>query len=317
MKRYSKNSLFIFILIIFLCNTFTIFSSARNEPKIGLALGGGSARGFAHVGVLKVLEREGIKIDYMAGTSIGSLVGAFYALGFEVGEIEKYLLEENFTKYISFKNVTFELEEYQHKKTLGVSINLPKMITNPGWPRGLISTVAIRDKLDQITDWAHFEYDLKIPFKTVATDLITGEKIVMGSGKVSNAVAASISIPGIFFPFEHEGMILVDGGLKDPVPVDVVRQMGADIVIAVSLQKIEGEKKDPYNIISIAERSVEIMIADLTKLSLIGADLILAPEYQGEVSFLMGKKERQAIIKQGENEAENYIAIIKEAINNF
>ena len=317
MKRYSKNSLFIFILIIFLCNTFTIFSSARDEPKIGLALGGGSARGFAHVGVLKVLEREGIKIDYMAGTSIGSLVGALYALGFEAKDIEKYLLEENFTKYISFKNVTFELEEYQHKKTLGVSINLPKMITNPGWPRGLISTVAIRDKLDQVTDWAHFEYDLKIPFRTVATDLITGEKIVMGSGKVSNAVAASISIPGIFFPFEHEGMILVDGGLKDPVPVDVVRGMGADIVIAVSLQEIMGERKDPDNIISIAERSIDIMIADLTTLSLMDADLILKPKYQGEVSFLMGKKDRQAIIKQGEIEAENHIASIREAINNF
>lgn len=317
MKRCSRNSLFIFILTIFLCTNFTIFSLARNEPKIGLALGGGSARGFAHVGILKVLEREGIKIDYMAGTSIGSLVGAFYALGFEVEEIEKYLLEENFTKYISFKNVTFELEEYQHKKTLGVSINLPKIITNPGWPRGLISTVAIRDKIDQITGWAHFEYDLRIPFKTVATDLITGEKIVISSGKVSNAVAASISIPGIFFPFEHEGMILVDGGLKDPVPVDVVREMGADIVIAVSLQNIEGGKKDPYNIISIAERSVEIMIGDLTQLSLIGADLILAPEYQGEVSFLMGQKERQAIIKQGEIEAENHITLLKEIINNF
>lgn len=116
MKRNSRNGLFIFTLIIIFCANFIIFSSARSEPKIGLALGGGAARGFAHIGVLKVLEREGIKIDYMAGTSIGSLVGAFYALGFEAKEIEKYLLEENFTKYISFKNITFEMEEYQNKK---------------------------------------------------------------------------------------------------------------------------------------------------------------------------------------------------------
>ena len=317
MKRNSRNSLFIFTLIIIFCANFIIFSSARSEPKIGLALGGGAARGFAHIGVLKVLEREGIKIDYMAGTSIGSLVGAFYALGFEAKEIEKYLLEENFTKYISFKNITFEMEEYQNKKTLGVFVNLPKLIASPGWPRGLISTVAIRDKLDQVFNWAHFEYDLMIPFKTVATDLITGEKVVMGSGKVSNAVAASISIPGIFYPFEFGDKILVDGGLKDPVPVDVVRGMGADIVIAVSLQEITGERKDPDNIISIAERSIDIMIADLTTLSLMDADLILKPKYEGEVSFLMGKKEREAIIEQGEIEAENYIAIIKEAINNF
>lgn len=315
-KSIKINSIILFLIIIF-CSASIIFSSAKNEPKIGLALGGGAARGFAHIGVLKVLEREGIKIDYMAGTSIGSLVGAFYALGFEVKEIEKYMVEENFTKYVSFKNITFELEEYQNKKILGISINLPKIITNPGWPRGLISTVAIRDKIDQITDWAHFEYDLSIPFKTVATDLVTGEKIVMESGKVSNAVAASISIPGIFFPFEYEDMILVDGGLKDPVPVDVVRQMGADIIIAVSLQEIESEKKDPSNIISIAERSIDIMIDDLTDISLIGADLILKPKYQGEVSFLMGKKERRAIIKQGEIEAEKNIDILKDIIRNF
>lgn len=317
MYKKIKNSLLILIIIIIFCATFETFSSARSEPKIGLALGGGAARGFAHIGVLKVLEREGIKIDYMAGTSIGSLVGAFYALGFEAKEIEKYLLEENFTKYISFKNITFELEEYQNKKTLGVFINLPKLITSPGWPRGLISTVAIRDKLDQVFNWAHFEYDLMIPFKTVATDLITGDKIVMGSGKVSNAVAASISIPGIFYPFEFGDKILVDGGLKDPVPVDVVRQMGADIVIAVSLQEIMGERKDPDNIISIAERSIDIMIADLTTLSLRDADLIIKPKYQGEVSFLMGKKERGAIIEQGEIEAEENIALIKEVISKF
>ncbi len=107
------------------------------------------------------------------------------------------------------------------------------------------------------------------------------------------------------------------GGVKDPVPVDVVRQMGADIVIAVSLQGIMGERKDPDNIISIAERSIDIMIADLTTLSLRDADLIIKPKYQGEVSFLMGKKERGAIIEQGEIEAEENIALIKEVISKF
>lgn len=315
----KKNRLFIFILTIIYFSSFILsFTSyANSAPKIGLALGSGGARGFAHIGVLKVLEREGIKIDYIAGTSVGSLIGAFYALGFEIKDIENYILEENFTDYLSFKNITFELEEYQNKKILGISLNLPKIITQPGWPRGLISTLAIRDKFDQISNWAHFEYDLKIPFKAVATDLITGEKIVIDRGKVSNAVAASISIPGIFHPFEFENRILVDGGLKDPVPVDVVRQMGADIVIAVSLQEITGEKKDPNNIITIAERSIDIMIEDLTNLSLEDADLILKPQYKGEVSFFMGEKERIAIIRQGEIETEDKIGQLKEIINNF
>ncbi len=313
----NKKSLMVIILIISFCAHHFISSFAQSEPKIGLALGSGGARGFAHIGVLKVLEREGIKIDYIAGTSVGSLIGAFYALGFEIKDIEKFVLEENFSKYLSFKNITFKLEEYQDKKILGIAINLPRIITDPGWPRGLISTIAIRDKFDQVSQWAHFEYDLKIPFKAVATDLITGEKIIMDRGKVSNAVAASISIPGVFYPFEFEDRILVDGGLKDPVPVDVVREMGADIIIAVSLQEIRGERKDPNNIITIAERSIDIMVEDLTNLSLKGADLILKPQYQGEVSFLMGKEERKAIIRQGEIEAENKINTLKKIIADF
>ncbi len=292
-------------------------SFAENEPKIGLALGAGGARGFAHIGVLKVLEREEIIIDYIAGTSVGSLIGALYALGFDILEIENILLKEDFTQYLTFKNITFELKQHQNENVLGFSINIPKLILNPGLPQGLISTTGIRDKFDQISKWAHFEYDLKIPFKAVATDLITGEKIIMDKGKVSNAVAASISIPGVFSPFEFEDKILVDGGLKDPVPVDIVRQMGADIVIAINLRDVIEEKEDPYNIISIADRSIDIMVEDLTQLSLIGADLIIKPHYRGKASFLMEEKERAAIIKQGEIETEDKIPELKEMITNF
>lgn len=313
----NKIKLFILFLIIIFNIVFTICPAAQGEPKIGIALGAGGAKGYAHLGVLKVLGREGIKIDYIAGTSVGSLVGAFYALGFDVKKIEDYILEENFTKYISFKNITFEFEEYQDKKVTGIFINLPKMIVEATWPRGLLSTLAIRDKFDQLTDWSHFEYDLKIPFKAVATDLITGEKVIIESGKVSNGVAASISIPGIFYPFEFEGRILVDGALKDPVPVDVVREMGADIVIAVSLQEIIGEQKSPNNVISIIERSMDIMIEDLTELSLLDADLVLKPHYQGEVSYFLKKKGRAAIIRQGEIETENKVKELKEIIKNF
>jgi NTE family protein len=313
----SKSLTLILIVTISIFLLCSIFSVARTEPKIGLALGAGGPKGYAHLGVLKVLEREGIKIDYIAGTSIGSLVGAFYALGFDVKKIEDYILKENFTEYISFKNITFEFEEYQDKKVTGIFVNLPKMIVEATWPRGLLSTTAIRDKFDQLTDWSHFEYDLKIPFKAVATDLITGERVIMDSGKVSNGVAASISIPGVFYPFEYGGRVLVDGALKDPVPVDVVREMGADIVIAVSLQEIIGEQKSPNNVISIIERSVDIMIEDLTELSLLGADLVLKPHYQGEVSYFLKKKDRVAIIRQGEIETQSKIEELKELIKNF
>jgi len=307
---------YILIIVVFIL-LFPGISAAKGEPKIGLALGEGGPRGFAHIGVIKILEKEGINIDYIAGTSIGSLIGALYALGFPIEEIEDVLLKEDFTEYITFENMQFELEQKQNKNVLGFSINLPKILVNPSWPRGLISTTGIRDKFDSISNWAHFEYDLKIPFKAVATDLISGEKIIMDKGKVSNAVAASISIPGMFSPFEFEDKILVDGGLKDPVPVDVVRQMGADIIIAVSLRGIKEERKDSYDIFSIAERSIDIMIEDLTEPSLVDADIVFTPEYEGKVSFLMKEKDRVKIIEVGKDEAIKKIAELKKIIANF
>ncbi len=316
--KNKNKSIYKLIIIIVVCiSLFSGIAIAEARPKIGLALGSGGARGYAHVGILKILEKEEIEIDFIAGTSVGSLIGSLYALGFDIDEIEKIVLEQDFMEYITFKSISFDLKETKDRNVLGFSINIPKLIANPRLPRGLISTVGIRDEFDRISNWAHFEYDLQIPFKAVATDLITGEKIIMDKGKVSNAVAASISIPGIFSPFEFEDKILVDGGLKDPVPVDVVREMGADIVIAVTLRSVKEEKKEPDNIISIADRSIEIMVEDLTKLSLEGADIILEPSYVGEVSFLMGEKERVQVIKAGEDEATARISELKKIIADF
>jgi len=316
--KNKNKSIYKLIIIIVVCiSLFSGIAIAEARPKIGLALGSGGARGYAHVGILKILEKEEIEIDFIAGTSVGSLIGSLYALGFDIDEIEKIVLEQDFMEYITFKSISFDLKETKDRNVLGFSINIPKLIANPRLPRGLISTVGIRDEFDRISNWAHFEYDLQIPFKAVATDLITGEKIIMDKGKVSNAVAASISIPGIFSPFEFEDKILVDGGLKDPVPVDVVREMGADIVIAVTLRSVKEEKKEPDNIISIADRSIEIMVEDLTKLSLEGADIILEPSYVGEVSFLMGEKERVQIINAGEDEATEKMSELKKIIAGF
>jgi NTE family protein len=308
---------FLIIMIMFLLFLFSGIVIADARPKIGLALGSGGAKGYAHIGVLKILEKEDIKIDFIAGTSVGSLIGALYAVGFNANEIEEILLKQDFREYITFESLSFEFKENKEKKILGFSVNIPKLIANPLLPRGLISTVGIRDEFDKISNWAHFEYGMEIPFKAVATDLITGDKLIMDKGKISNAVAASISIPGIFSPFEFEDKILVDGGLKDPVPVDVVREMGADIVIAVNLQNIKEDREDPYNIISIADRSIEIMIEDLTKISLTDADIVIEPSYTGKISFLMKEKTRLEVIEVGEDEAIKKIPEIKKAIAVF
>jgi len=181
--------------------------------KFGLALGSGSARGLAHVGVIQILEAYGIPIDMIAGTSIGSVIGSLYASGASIEKLMEAALS------------------MKRSKTLAL---LDPALPHSGFIKGnraeeIIKTIALKDKT--------FD-DLNIPFAAVATVLGNGAEAVIKQGKVIDAVRASISIPGIFTPVKFQDDYLVDGGLVNPVPVDVVKNMGADIIIAVSLAKI-------------------------------------------------------------------------------
>ncbi len=254
----------------------------------------------------------------MLEVKAGSLIGSLYALGFSISEIEKVMLEEDFKDYITFENISLKMEQDENNRNfLNFALNIKNIFSKPSLPMGLISAIGIRDRLDDITNWAHFELDLKIPFKAVATDLVTGEMVVLDEGKVSNAVAASISVPGMFAPFQYDGKILVDGGMKNPVPADIAREMGADIVIAVNLWDITEEPDNLMSIFYVAERSIDIMVRDLTERSLVNADIVIQPTYQGKYSFFMDKEERINYIKLGESEVQKKVTSIKELINNF
>ena len=183
--------------------------------KVGLALGSGSARGWAHIGVVQALADAGIQVDYVAGTSIGALVGAVFASG-RIDDLRDFVLR------IDWKQVPLFLDVV--------------------WPRsGLIDG-------RKVTDFAH-KYvqqnieELPLPFAALSTDLATGDPVVMRQGDVVEAIRASISVPGVFTPVKRDGLLLVDGGLVSPVPVRVVRQMGADFVIAVDLNHDTVDKK--------------------------------------------------------------------------
>ncbi len=175
--------------------------------RVGLALGSGGARGAAHVGVLKVLEREGIKVSAIAGSSIGAMVGGAYASGLPLSRIEEEWLTTSRAKLLrSFL---------------------------PTFPRtGLSSGAGLRRYLREILGDARIE-ELPIPFAAVATDLDTGEAVVLRAGPLVEAIRASTAIPGVFQPVRWEGRLLVDGGMVEPLPVRVCRDLGADIVIAV------------------------------------------------------------------------------------
>lgn len=183
----------------------------KKKKKIGLALGGGAARGGAHIGVIKALTEAGINIDFIAGTSIGALVGAVYASG----EIDL------------FEEVASRLNLRQ-SASLFLDVKFPRS--------GIVDGRKIVSFLQQFINVDKIE-DLSIPFCAVSTDLNSGEEVIMREGSVIEAIRASISIPGIFTPVRKNGLELVDGGLVNPVPVSVVQKMGADFVIAVDLNR--------------------------------------------------------------------------------
>jgi len=179
-----------------------------NSPKIGLALGSGSARGLAHIGVIRAIKDAGIHIDYVAGTSIGALVGAVYASG-KIDSLQGAYLAMDWKKIAYFFDVVF-----------------PKS--------GIIDGKKVANFLREYIHSERIE-ELPLSFKAIATDYDSGEEVLFETGDVIEAVRASISVPGIFTPVRIDDRILIDGGLVNPVPVDVVRKMGADIVIAVDL----------------------------------------------------------------------------------
>ena len=211
-----------------------------SRPKIGLALSGGGARGAAHVGVLRVLEELRIPVDYIAGTSMGAIVGGLYASGMGPDEIEQALKEMDWDAVLRDSQPR---PERSFRRKLDDRLYLSKLKTGVkdgkiGIPTAVIQGQQFNLVLNRLTV-AVAEIDdfdeLPIPFRAVATEIATGEEVVLGSGNLATAIRASISVPGVFAGVLIDDRLLVDGGISNNLPVSVVREMGADIVIAVDI----------------------------------------------------------------------------------
>jgi NTE family protein len=203
---------------------------ALRPRKLGLALGGGAARGLAHLGVLKVLDEAGIHADFICGTSAGSIVAALYAGGYSWEEITEVTSALDWGDFVQ-----------------------------PVFPRmGLVRADKLEKRLEDLLGDRTIE-ELEIPFRAVTVDLVRGEQYVIDSGPVAPAVRASCSIPGIFEPVEVAGRVLVDGGVLNDVPIDVCLDMGADFVVAVDLNSDIVQQKAPDNIFNVIMFSFAVM----------------------------------------------------------
>jgi NTE family protein len=255
---------------------------APARPKIGLALGGGAARGFAHIGVIKMLESHGIVADYVVGTSAGAVVGSLYAAGYDAFAMQK---------------IAQQLDEKIFADwTLG--------------GRGLLKGEALQDFINQHLNNRPLE-KLGKPFATVATDLNSGERVVFRTGDSGMAVRASAAVPGVFQPTQFRGKSYVDGGLTSPIPVQAAREMGADIVIAVDISaRAEGQPIDSMT--AIIWQTTTIMGGAIGANELKGADIVIRPKLPYVKSWDFTARNDAMI--EGERAAQGALAAIKQKL---
>src|SRR5678816_1762135 len=225
-------------------------TAEAQRPRIGLVLAGGGAKGGAHVGVLKVLEQLHIPVDCIAGTSMGALVGGGYASGIPAADLEKFVTQIDWKRVVGNQGRR-ELEPIEQKRngaTYSNDFEFGISAEGVTTPSGLVNTSNIEDLLRGYVANARLKTDfdeLPIPFRAIATDMVSGQMVVLDQGDLATALRASMAIPGAFSPVELDGKVLSDGGLVRNIPIDVARDLCADVVIVVNLVEPAADPRKP------------------------------------------------------------------------
>ncbi|HVP33257.1 MAG TPA: patatin-like phospholipase family protein [Steroidobacteraceae bacterium] len=269
---------------------------AGARPRVGLVLSGGGARGIAHVGVLKVLEQLNVPIDAVAGTSMGAVVGGLYASGLNAREIEKIMTSLNWQAAFHDRPPREDLTLRRKQEDENFLVKFPLGVRDHKivLPKGLVEGQSLSQLLRRLTlpvaRITDFD-DLPTQFRAVATDLESGEQVVLASGDLTSAMRASMSAPGIFAPVERQGRLLVDGGIADNVPVDVARAMGVDLVIVVDVGSPLQQRAKLSDVTSISNQMLAILLrrnAEQQLASLRPRDVLIAPALGDASSFDFG-----------------------------
>ena len=285
----------------------------KNDLKVALVLSGGGAKGYAHLGVLKVLEKENIKIDYIAGTSIGAFVGTLYSIGYSIDDIEKVLDNLNTESFLeSGTDLTgLDLDKKDSLKKYSFYINFDNNL-NYSLPKGLRETeefyLVVKNLLKNYENIKNFD-NFPIPIRVIATNLNTGETKSFSEGDIAKVLTASMAIPTIFEPVEVNGALYVDGIVSRNLPVEEAYDMGADLVIASDVGT-PVVKKDNYNILSVLNQMVAIQSSYITKGSKGKATVLISPDIKNISATDTNK--RKELINLGEVAAQNQIAKLGE-----
>lgn len=289
-------------------------AAAQTNPlKIGLVLSGGGARGIAHVGVLKWFDEHRIPVDLVAGTSMGGLVGALHAMGSSPAEMREILNSIDWDEMLStgpsFRQLSFRRKEDRRAYPSKIELGLRHGVA---LPLGLSTDHYIGLLFDRLTlpyaGIGSFD-DLPTPFRCVATDFLKGESVVLKDGSLASAMRATMSIPGVFRPVERDGRVLVDGGLLNNIPTDVIKELHPDVVIAVDVGAPLGDIDSIASLAGVLSQSVSIMLVESDRRNLRLADIIIAPEL-GNHSFL-DFSATDRIIEIGYQAANQKAAILK------
>ncbi len=302
-----KNSGKVWLIAAVLMGIIVVTSFGQENqirPKIGLALSGGGAKGLAHIGVLKVLEEAGVPIDYIGGTSMGSIVGALYAIGYRADELEKLALKTNWanllTDEVSRRYVAME-EKIWDGRYMG---SFPISNRSVQLPSGLIAGQKVSNFLARLTWSVHHIDDFKqlpIPFVCVATDIATGKAVSIDSGFLPDAIRASMAIPTAFTPNKLEDRLLVDGGLVRNLPAEDVQRLGADIIIGVDVSFALIPEQQIKSFLDIITQSLSFVEAQSREKQHELCNLLIQPDMTGLTMFSFFNVEQ--IIQRGETAA--------------
>ena len=291
----------------------TTQAKGKGRPTIGVALEGGGALGEAHIGVLKWFEEHHIPVDYIAGTSMGGLMGGLYATGKSADQMHDVVKTQDWPLLLGgetpYEDLTFRRKEDERQIPSAITIGLKHGPTlPPGLNAGQQVTLLIDRETLPYSNVRSFD-DLPIPFRCVSTELVSGKAYVFHNGSLSDAMRATMSIPGVFAPVRQGNQIFIDGGLVDNLPTDVVRAMGADVVIGVHLQISPASAKDIQSAFSILGRSVELIIAQTELRGMEGADLVVKADVEKYTT--MDYEKSDELVKVGYAAAEQKAALLK------